>query len=205
MRRFRPLTNPAPIQGPIIREKRTFVRVPLKGHLVQSNVGRMWKVIENYKVHCAGLYFIRPQVLLARVEADGAETPLLQFQRGEDGLLQITATILNREGNPFGHVQPGARPVPSNLLHLSHSKEQWRLTHRASGTLVIGIERSWGLDWATLEVSCNMWIHGRPVKILPHTSNVPELQPCPDDLPGCTLRFHQGVTVGTATAGLDAT
>ncbi len=161
----------------------------------------MWKVLPDYKVLLGGLYFLRPRTLIARAEPDGTETPLLTFERGEDGILTIAMQFLNRDGDVFGHVRPGCAPVPSKLLAQSANKEKWRITSRDTGALVCGIERTWGLDWATLEVSFNMWIHGRPVKISPKESNVPEIVPAAphaDPLPECGLRFHKGVSISCA-------
>ena len=49
----------------------------------------MWKVIADYKVNMAGLTFVRPRMLIARVAPDEVETPLLSLERGEDGHLHI--------------------------------------------------------------------------------------------------------------------
>ena len=156
----------------------------------------MWKVIADYKVNMAGLTFVRPRMLIARVAPDGVETPLLSLERGEEGHLHISAQFLNREGDIFGHVSNGRAPVPSALLSITCNQERWRITRKDSGALVCAVERSWGLELATLDVSFNMWILGRPIKILPLSSNVPEIIPNPRELlTDCGLKFRLGVTV----------
>jgi len=156
----------------------------------------MWKVIPDYKVCMAGLSFVHPRTLIARVAPDGTDTPLLSFERGDDGLLRISAQFLNREGDIFGNVRSGRAPVPSALLSQSCTSEKWRITRKDSGALVCAVERSWGLEWATLDVTFNMWVWGRPIKILPGSSNLPELIPDQrDSFPNCCLRIFRGVGV----------
>ena len=55
-----------------------------------------------------------------------------------------------------------------------------------------------GTGLGPLDVTFNMWILGRPVKICPQSSNLPEITPNQRySLPGCGLKFRLGVTVET--------